>query len=141
MDKLNQMFPHDSQPSGSSSSGISGGLGRSGSGLKGIKSAKTPTPKIKLTPAKTPTMHQMMTGMSKSPKMPKMPRIKGTLHLKDGGHVPVKLSDGEFPVYPHHVNNIGNGDAETGHRALNNWIMHIRHHNIQRLAALPKPVA
>ena len=67
--------------------------------------------------------------------MPGMP--KG---LKDGG-VPVRLSDGEFSVHPKDVAAVaGQGDIERGHRALDAWIMHVRHRDIERRKKLPPPV-
>lgn len=60
--------------------------------------------------------------------------------LKDGGHVKVQLSDGEFSVHPHDVAHVGGGSIEEGHRKLNDWTLHVRHEDIERRKRLPPPV-
>ena len=98
----------------------------------GIKSMKRPAP-MKLPKAGMPHVPNM-------PK-PKMPHL-GAKHASGGAakSVPVQLSDGEFSIAPEHVRKVGEGDMERGHRAIDAWIMHVRHHDIERRKRLPPPV-
>jgi hypothetical protein len=108
--------------------------------MGGIKSASKlgAAPK----PITSPLAH--MPRIPSAGKIPKMPSILGHhSRMKDGGgagHVEVRLSDGEFSVPPHHVARVGGGDIERGHRALDAWILHVRHQDIERRKHLPPPV-
>jgi hypothetical protein len=119
------------------------------SGIKGAAAPKAPAP-MKLSMAKIAPMpriphiaaaHAPHNGsLGHLPRMPHMPGApKG---LKDGGKgdVKVRLSDGEYRVPPDWVKHIGEGDAERGHDALDAWIMHVRHEDIERRKRLPGPV-
>jgi hypothetical protein len=91
-----------------------------------------------------------MGGMKKAPNpmkgiphmvdMPKMPGVPRAMGWARGGEVPVKLSDGEFSVPPHHVARVGAGDPERGHRALDHFILSTRKADIERRKRLPGPV-
>ena len=121
--KLSKMFPHSAQHKAPK---ISTALPKMPAAPR-MPSIHVSAPRI---------MHQSHT--SRMPRMPHMPGMpKG---LKDGG-VPVRLSDGEFSVHPKDVAAVaGQGDIERGHRALDAWIMHVRHRDIERRKKLPPPV-
>jgi hypothetical protein len=121
------------------------------SGPPGIKNAKPVVEAPKLGTAKIPEMPRIprvaqgsIPRMPRTPKIGKMPRMPGApKRLKDGGsgeHVKVRLSDGEFRISPEWVNHIGEGDRERGHRAIDHWIMMVRHQDIERRKRLPPPV-
>lgn len=57
-----------------------------------------------------------------------------------GGEIPVLLSDGEFVVSPEDVAEMGGGDPEKGHKALDALILSIRKNHIDTLKKLPGPV-
>jgi hypothetical protein len=58
---------------------------------------------------------------------------------KNGGEVPVMVSDGEFIIDPEDVKHRGGGDQEQGHRRLDAFILHTRKQNINNLKNLPGP--
>lgn len=116
-------------------------------GPTGIKNAA-----MKLNPIKPPSMgFAKMPSAPKAPafihpampKMPMMHRMPGApkgMRFKHGGKVKVKVSSGEFVVPKEHVDHIGEGDNERGHRALRAWQMLVRRHDIERRSKLPPPV-
>ena len=66
----------------------------------------------------------------------------GRYSLSHGSEkVKVKLSHGEYSVSPGMVAQVGGGDPERGHRALNAFQMQVRRDNIAKLKSLPGPVA
>lgn len=67
-------------------------------------------------------------------------RHSGAPRRATGGEIPVLLSDGEFVVSPEDVMEMGGGDPEKGHRALDQLILNIRKQNIKTLQSLPGPV-
>ena len=122
----------------------------SGPKARGIKGAAAPKPmklsqpkqpalpKIASAALKAPAIHPIKTPSLRMHEMPGMPKST----LKDGGKSPVKvrLSDGEFAVRPEWVHHVGEGDPERGHRALDAWILHTRHQDIEKRKRLPPPV-
>ena len=56
-----------------------------------------------------------------------------------GGHIPIKISDGEIVVSPDQVAQLGGGDMEAGHRKLDAMVQRVRTRNIQTLSRLPGP--
>ncbi len=93
-------------------------------------------------------------GMPKMPKLPgsiKMPsaklRMRGakTLPLAsmaDGGvprHIPIIAAGGEFVVPPEDVANIGGGDLDKGHNALDKFVLKTRRELRQKLGRLKPP--
>ena len=96
-----------------------------------------------------------MIGMPRMPGVPHMgigvprPHITGIphtigSHLADGGEpksqVPCRLSDGEFVLGPEWVKEIGRGDPERGHRAIDRMILDLRKEAIKKQRSLPPPV-
>ena len=142
MAKLKKMFPNSEKGSG-------------GGGIKASPMAK-PSPAMKLSAPKVGAMPKIpsiaKSGMSAKPHilkapgaMPHLPHMAGMPKgLASGGAakgVPCKLSAGEFAVHPLDVASVaGGGDLETGHRALDAWMMMRRHKQIQKLKSLPPPV-
>ena len=79
----------------------------------------------------------------RAPHMPGAPRMPGIPKHADGGSarkVKCALSDGEFVVHPSHVERLGEGDMERGHRAIDHWILKTRHDDIEHRKRLPPPV-
>jgi len=112
-------------------------------------SAKPKAPSIKMASSRIPNMPRI--PQQSIPRIPKMPHTLRMRHmpgsprgLMAGGHsskVNVKLSDGEFAIHPHDVQHVaGDGDLERGHRALDAFILHVRHADIERRKHLPGPV-
>jgi hypothetical protein len=66
-----------------------------------------------------------------------------TMHMADGGvperAVPIRISDGEYVISPAKVAEIGNGDIDVGHKALDKFVMQLREQNIKKLQSLPGP--
>lgn len=58
---------------------------------------------------------------------------------KDGGTVPIMISDGEEVVHPAVVMAYGAGDLQQGHRILDAFSKKIRQENIAKLKSLPPP--
>lgn len=54
-------------------------------------------------------------------------------------HSPVVIAGGEFVVSPATVMRIGNGSMTRGHRALDQFVLRMRKHNIETQSKLPKP--
>jgi hypothetical protein len=57
-----------------------------------------------------------------------------------GEGTPVALSHGEYVVHPEHVVRIGGGNLRRGHRILDQFVIHMRKHQIKTLKSLPGPV-
>ena len=146
-DKLNKMFPNSSgNGSGSSGNGKATGAGK----IKASTGIKSPAaPKIKaMKIMQQPSLRiPHLPGMTKQPHPPSIKNImSGKSSMAKGGivehkKVKVALSDGEFRVHPLDVQHIaGHGDMERGHKALNAWILHVRHMDIERRKHLQPPV-
>lgn len=144
-DKLNQMFPNSSG-NGSGSSGNGNGKATGAGKIKA--SIKPPAaPKIKsMKIMQQPSLRiPHLPGMTKQPHPPSIKNImSGKSSMAKGGivnkKVKVALSDGEFRVHPLDVQHIaGHGDMERGHKALNAWILHVRHMDIERRKHLQPP--
>lgn len=60
---------------------------------------------------------------------------------EEGQEVPIIASDGEYVVSPEAVAEIGGGDMESGHSALDEMVRHIREQTIKTLSQLPGPKA
>ena len=117
LDILNRRFPH-----------------RSAGGMIGM-------PKIAGAPH-IGIPHPHITGV-KLPHLAGVPHMPGS-HLATGGEaktqVPCRLSDGEFVLGPEWVKEIGHGDAERGHRAIDRMILDLRKEAIKKQRSLPPPV-
>ena len=66
-----------------------------------------------------------------------------TMHMASGGvperAVPIMISDGEYVISPTKVAEIGNGNLDVGHKALDKFIVQLRQQNIKKLQSLPGP--
>lgn len=66
-----------------------------------------------------------------------------TMHMASGGvperAVPIMISDGEYVISPSKVAEIGNGNLDVGHKALDKFIVQLRAQNIKKLQSLPGP--
>lgn len=66
-----------------------------------------------------------------------------TMHMASGGvperAVPIMISDGEYVISPSKVAEIGNGNLDVGHKALDKFIVQLRQQNIKKLQSLPGP--
>jgi hypothetical protein len=74
-------------------------------------------------------MNQILSGAGPSPKA-------------DGGRVPavpIVAAGGEYVVTPHEVTWAGDGDLDTGHAVLDNFVTEMRAKTIKTLKALPGP--
>ena len=60
-------------------------------------------------------------------------------HYAAGGHVGIRISDGEFVLSPEQVAQVGNGSVEDGHRALDALVLQLRKKHIADLQSLPPP--
>jgi hypothetical protein len=57
----------------------------------------------------------------------------------DGGAVPIVAAGGEYVLAPHEVAWAGDGDMDSGHRVLDDWIKRMRAKTIKTLQKLPPP--
>lgn len=57
----------------------------------------------------------------------------------DGGAVPIVAAGGEYVLAPHEVAWAGDGDMDSGHRVLDDWIKRMRAKTIKTLQKLPGP--
>jgi hypothetical protein len=59
----------------------------------------------------------------------------------DGGesHVPIVAAGGEYVIHPRDVLRIGDGDLDSGHRALDSFVLKMRGKTIKTLKNLPGP--
>ncbi len=81
-------------------------------------------------------------------KLPKL-KIKKPKRKASGGpisgfsepvaEVPVVVAGGEYIVDPEHVREIGQGDIDAGHKALDEWVKTMRKDLINTLKRLPGP--
>lgn len=55
------------------------------------------------------------------------------------GHVPIVAAGGEFIIHPAVVRSLGNGSLKTGHRVLDQFVLHTRKKHIETLKKLPGP--
>lgn len=65
-----------------------------------------------------------------------------TTHMATGGEVPavpIRISDGEYVISPAKVAEIGGGDLNVGHKALDKLMIQLRQQNIKQLQSLPPP--
>ncbi len=150
-DRLNNMFPNSSgNDSGSSDNGSNGKATGAGK-IKASTGIKSPAaPKIKaMKMMQQPSLRiPHLPGMTKQPHPPSIKNImSGKSSMAKGGivehnkKVKVALSSGEYRVHPEDVKNIaGKGDLEHGHKILDQWILHLRHLNIEKLKRLPPPI-
>lgn len=53
--------------------------------------------------------------------------------------VPILISDGEHVISPETVAQIGNGDMDAGHKALEKFVLKVRKDNVKALSKLPPP--
>ena len=60
---------------------------------------------------------------------------------RNGKPVPVALSDGEHLLSKGSVERIGGGDYERGRELLDQFVMRVRHRQIQQLSKLPPPAS
>lgn len=58
---------------------------------------------------------------------------------KDGGTVPILISDGEEVVHPSVVMAFGRGDIDQGHRVIDGIVKRVRADHIKKLQSLPPP--
>ena len=55
------------------------------------------------------------------------------------GSVPIVAAGGEYVLSPKQVVEVGEGDLETGHRVLDEWVKRMRSRTIKTLKKLPGP--
>jgi lysozyme len=67
-----------------------------------------------------------------------IPQIKPTKYA-DGGVVPIIAAGGEYVIDPDQVAQIGDGDIDTGHQILDQFVKQVRADHIQTLQGLPGP--
>jgi 8-oxo-dGTP pyrophosphatase MutT (NUDIX family) len=74
------------------------------------------------------------------------PGVRATLHRlrahkAHGGAVgvPIVAAGGEWVVPPEHVEHVGGGDLDTGHRVLDEFVKRVRAELVKTLKALPGP--
>lgn len=58
---------------------------------------------------------------------------------KEGGIVPIRISDGEHVLSPDQVKMVGHGDIENGHKILDAWVKYERDKQVKTLRKLPGP--
>jgi hypothetical protein len=75
--------------------------------------------------------------------LPKPPKLGAGLarggKAKEGGIVPIMISDGEHVLSPEQVKMVGHGDIGLGHRILDAWVVHEREKQVKTLKKLPRP--
>lgn len=72
-----------------------------------------------------------------------IPKPPAPMKRADGGEVsepvPIIIAGGEYVLHPDQVREIGHGDLNSGHEALDKWITSTRKAHIQTLKSLPPP--
>lgn len=58
---------------------------------------------------------------------------------QEGPSVPIVAAGGEYVIAPAQVAVIGNGDVNSGHKALDHFVKKMRANTIQKLGSLPGP--
>jgi len=69
----------------------------------------------------------------------KLSRRIGKAHGGEASGVPIVAAGGEWVIPPHHVEQIGNGDMDTGHRVLDQFVLKIRKEQIGKLQKMAPP--
>jgi hypothetical protein len=76
-------------------------------------------------------------GMSKNPYNEPMPRRAAGGEVDKG--VPIVAAGGEYVLSPDDVRKAGDGDLETGHRVLDQFVKRMRAQTVKTLKNLPGP--
>lgn len=80
------------------------------------------------------------TGMPGAQSIPDLPEKRASGgEVEDKEAVPVVLAGGEYVIHPDHVERIGGGDLDLGHRRLDQFVKAMRAKAIATLAKLPGP--
>lgn len=89
--------------------------------------------------------HQWVTS-DEAKEMDLHPGVRSTLdriraHKAHGGAVgvPIVAAGGEWVVHPEHVEHVGGGDLDMGHRVLDEFVKRVRKELIKTLQKLPGP--
>ena len=66
-------------------------------------------------------------------------RMTQTSTSKEAGADPIVAAGGEYVLSPDEVRKAGDGDLDTGHRVLDDWVKQMRAKTIKTLQNLPGP--
>lgn len=69
----------------------------------------------------------------------KLTRRTGKAHGGEASGVPIVAAGGEWVIPPHHVEQIGAGDMDRGHRVLDDFVLKIRKEQIGKLQKMAPP--
>jgi len=69
----------------------------------------------------------------------KLDRRTGKAHGGESSGVPIVAAGGEWVIPPHHVEQVGAGDMDRGHRVLDAFVLKIRKEQIDRLQKMAPP--
>lgn len=69
----------------------------------------------------------------------KLSRRIGKAHGGQASGVPIVAAGGEWVISPHHVEQIGAGDMDRGHRVLDDFVLKIRKEQIDKLKNMAPP--
>ncbi len=69
----------------------------------------------------------------------KLSRRTGKAHGGETSGVPIVAAGGEWVISPHHVEQIGAGDMDRGHRVLDDFVLKIRKEQIGKLQKMAPP--
>lgn len=84
---------------------------------------------------------------SEAEKLPLHPGVRKALeklrarkaHGGEASGVPIVAAGGEWVIPPHHVEDVGGGDMDAGHRTLDKFVLHIRKEQIDKLKKMAPP--
>jgi 8-oxo-dGTP pyrophosphatase MutT (NUDIX family) len=69
----------------------------------------------------------------------KLSRRTGKAHGGEASGVPIVAAGGEWVISPHHVEQVGAGDMDRGHRVLDDFVLKIRKEQIGKLQKMAPP--
>lgn len=69
----------------------------------------------------------------------KLNRRTGKAHGGEASGVPIVAAGGEWVIPPHHVEQVGAGDMDRGHRVLDDFVLKIRKEQIGKLQKMAPP--
>lgn len=84
---------------------------------------------------------------SEAERLPLHPGVRKALeklrarkaHGGEASGVPIVAAGGEWVIEPRHVEQIGNGDMDAGHRTLDAFVLKLRKEHIEKLRKMPAP--
>jgi len=69
----------------------------------------------------------------------KLSRRTGKTHGGEASGVPIVAAGGEWVISPHHVEQVGEGDMDRGHRVLDSFVLKLRKEHIDKLQKMAPP--